>query len=142
MIEPLEAVHWDLAALLGDGDGEAIDTLLDEALERAGAFAERYRGALETIDGEGLAEAMRDLAAIYDLVGRADSYAALDFSTDTTDPARGALLARVEERSTALATQLLFFDLEWAALSDERAEELLEHDGLDFCRHHLRTARR
>jgi oligoendopeptidase F len=137
--EPLEAVRWDLADLI---EGAATETLLERALERAGAFAERYRGTLETIDGAGLAEAMHELAAIYDLVGRADSYASLDFSTDTTDPARGALLARVQERSTVLATRLLFFELEWAALSDDRAEELLGHDGLDFCRHHLRTARR
>jgi oligoendopeptidase F len=137
--EPLDAVRWDLADLIDDGTTE---TLLARALERAGAFAEHYRGALETIDGAGLAEAMHELAAIYDLVGRADSYASLDFSTDTTDPARGALLARVQEQSTALATRLLFFELEWAALSEDRAEELLGHGGLDFCRHHLRTARR
>ena len=141
-IEPLDAVRWDLADLLGGADDDPIGTMLDRAIERAGAFAERYRGALATIDGAGLAEAMNELAAIYDLVGRAESYAMLDFSTDTTDPARGALLARVEERSTALATQLVFFELEWAALSDARVDELLEHQGLDFCRHHLRTARR
>ena len=137
--ETPDAVRWDLADLIDDGTTEA---LLEHALERAGAFAERYRGALEAIDGAGLAEAMNELAAIYDLVGRADSYASLDFSTDTTDPVRGALLARVQEHSTTLATRLLFFELEWAALSDDRAEELLGHDGLDFCRHHLRTARR
>src|SRR3984957_13692080 len=141
-IEPLDAVRWDLADLLGGADDDPIGTMLDRAIERAGAFAERYRGALATIDGAGLAEAMSELAAIYDLVGRAESYAMLDFSTDTTDPARGALLARVEERSTALATQLVFFELEWAALSDGRVDELLDHQGLDFCRHHLRTARR
>src|SRR3984957_3465000 len=141
-IEPLDAVRWDLADLLGGADDDPIGTMLDRAIERAGAFAERYRGALATIDGAGLAEAMGELAAIYDLVGRAESYAMLDFSTDTTDPARGALLARVEERSTALATQLVFFELEWAALSDARVDELLDHPGLDFCRHHLRTARR
>ncbi len=37
---------------------------------------------------------------------------------------------------------LLFFELEWAALSDERAEELLAGEDLDFCRHHLRNVRR
>ncbi len=141
-IEPLDAVRWDLADLLGGAEDDPIGTLLERALERAGAFAERYRGALATIDGAGLAEAMNELAAIYDLVGRAESYAMLDFATDTTDPPRGALLAHVEERSTALATTLIFFELEWAALSDERVDELLEHDDLDFCRHHLRSARR
>jgi oligoendopeptidase F len=140
--EPLEAVRWDLGDLIAGTGEAATDALLDSALERAGAFAKRYRGTLETIDGGELAEAMSELAAIYELVGRADAYASLDFSTDTTDPARGALVARVHERSTTLATQLLFFELEWAQLSDERVEELLPHAGLDFCRHHLRTARR
>jgi oligoendopeptidase F len=140
--EPLESVHWELADLVGGGGAGDVDALLDQALERAGAFEEGYRGALATIDGAGLAVAMTELGEIYDLVGRADSYASLDYSTDTIDPARGALVARVQERSTELATQLLFFELEWAALSDERVEALLEHDGLDFCRHHLRTARR
>ena len=65
---------------------------------------------------------MRELAEIHDLVGRAGSYAALRFSTDTADPARGALLQRVQERGTAIETTLLFFELEWAALPDERAE--------------------
>ena len=39
--------------------------------------------------------------------------------------ARGALLQRVQERGTELETKLLFFDLEWAALDDARADELL-----------------
>ena len=137
-----EEVHWNLADLL-DGQGEErVGTLLDEALERSEAFAERYRGALQTIDGAGLGEAMEELGAINDLVGRAGSYAGLRFSTDTADPQRGALLQSVQERGTKLETLLLFFELEWTALDDARAEELLSADGLDFCRHHLRNLRR
>jgi len=48
----------------------------------------------------------------------------------------------VQEQETALETTLLFFELEWAALADERVEELLAGEGLDFCRHHLRNVRR
>jgi oligoendopeptidase F len=58
------------------------------------------------------------------------------------DPANGALLQKAQERATAIETTLLFFELEWAALPEERAEELLAGEGLDFCRHHLRTLRR
>jgi oligoendopeptidase F len=36
----------------------------------------------------------------------------------------------------------VFFELEWAALPEERAEELTVGAGLDFCRHHLRNVRR
>ena len=85
---------------------------------------------------------MQELAAIHDLVGRAGTYAALRFSTDTADPANGALLQLAQERGTAIETTLLFFELEWAALDEERAEELLAGEGLDFCRHHLRNVRR
>ena len=140
--EQVETVHWDLAELTDGGGAEAVDALLGRAVERARAFAERYRGALERIDGAELAQAMGELAEIYDIVGRADSFASLDFSTDTADPARGALVALTDERSTELSTLLLFFELEWAALSDERVEELLAHEDLAFCRHHLRSARR
>jgi oligoendopeptidase F len=55
---------------------------------------------------------------------------------------RGALLQRMQEQATAIETALLFFELEWAAVDDDRAEELLATPGLDFARHHLRTARR
>ena len=36
----------------------------------------------------------------------------------------------------------MFFELEWAALDDDRAEALLAADGLDKARHYLRNARR
>ena len=48
----------------------------------------------------------------------------------------------MQERATEIETLLLFFELEWAALDDERAEELLASPGLDFCHHYLRSARR
>ena len=138
----LERAAWDLEPLV-DGEGEAgVGRRLEEALTRAQAFAERYAGKLGELDGAGLAEAMRALAEIYELVGRAGTYAGLRFSTDTADPANGALLQMVQERETAIETTLLFFELEWAALAEGRAEGLLVDPGLDFCRHHLRNVRR
>ena len=120
-----------------------MDRLLDEADQRADAFARRYAGAVADLgSSQELAEAMRELVEVNERVARAASYAMLRFAVDTADPARGALLQRVRERATAIETRLLFFDLEWAALDDERASELLAGDGLEFCRHHLRTQRR
>ncbi len=138
----LQRTAWDLEPLV-DGDGpDGVERRLADALERARAFAGRYAGKLGELDSEGLREAMQELAVIHELVGRAGTYAALRFSTDTADPANGALLQLAQERGTAIETTLLFFELEWAALTDERAEQLLAGEGLDFCRHHLRIARR
>ncbi|HEY1832896.1 MAG TPA: M3 family oligoendopeptidase [Solirubrobacteraceae bacterium] len=138
----LQEMAWDLEPLV-DGEGEAgVQRRLDEGLERAKAFAATHAGKLNELDGAGLKAAMDELAAINELLARAGYYAALRFSTDTADPATGALLQRVQEQETAIQTTLLFFELEWAALDDERAELLLAGDGLDFCAHHLRNVRR
>ena len=138
----LDATAWDLEPLV-EGEGEqGVERRLAEALERSQAFSERYAGKLDGLNGAGLAEAMEEMAGIFDLLGRAGSYAALRFSTDTSDPAAGALMQKAQEQSTAIETTLLFFELEWAALSDERAEELLGAESLDFCRHHLDNVRR
>ena len=134
-------VAWDLEPLV-DGRGEpGVDALLDDADRVAASIAER-RGTVAALDGGELAAVMQELASLAELVGRAGSYAQLRFSVDTTDPACGALLQRVEERATAINTKTLFFDLEWAAVPDERAEELLSDDRLAFCRHYLTAARR
>src|SRR4051812_19362734 len=135
----LEAASWNLEPLL---DGRSGDELLDDAGERAQAFAESHRGTLAGIDAPGLAAAMHELEGIYDRVGRAGSYASLSFSLDTEDPERGALMQRTRERSTAIETAVLFFELEWNELPDERVEELLGSDELAFCRHYLNTVRR
>ena len=142
----LEGVAWDLAPLL-EGAGEdqaqdAADRVLEQAQERADAFAQRYAGKVGELDGAGLAEAMRELADLHDAVGRVGNYAMLWFSTDTADPRRGALLQRIQERGTQIETRLLFWELEWAAVDDARADTLLEHPELEFARHHLRQARR
>ncbi len=138
----VESVAWDLAPLL-DGKGEAaVDSMLDDAQRRADAFAERHAGRVAELDGPALVEAMRELGELQELAGRVGSFAMLEFSTDTSDPARGARLAKVQERGTAVETKLIFFELEWAALDDDAADELLSTEGLDFCRHHLRSSRR
>jgi oligoendopeptidase F len=142
-IDPeLQDTAWDLEPLV-DGEGEAgVRRRLSDALERAQTFAARHAGRLGELDSAGLREAMNELAAIYELVARAGYFAALRFSTDTAEPANGALLQSVQEQETAIQTTLLFFELEWAALSDEHAEKLLAGEGLDFCGHHLRNVRR
>jgi oligoendopeptidase F len=155
----LLGTEWDLSPLLGEA---SVRDLLEEASERAARFASEYVGRVAQLDAEGLRAAMLELEAINELIGRVGSYVSLQFATDTADPERGAELQLFQERATEVETQLLFFELEWAALPDERAEELLsapdesgaagssqagrragrEPHGMDFCGHYLRSLRR
>jgi oligoendopeptidase F len=139
-VDTLDDVAWDLSHL-ADGS-EGVEALLASARAGAEAFAAEHRGRLDALDSAGLAAAMHALADIEEEVGRAYAYAALAFATNTADPPRGALLQKVQEQATGIQTQLVFWDLEWAALPDDRAAELLRGDELDFARHHLKSARR
>ena len=134
-------VTWDLSHLLDGDDDHAVEALLAAAEQQAEALASE-RGRIRAFDSEALHGFMTGLAALQDALGRAGSYASLRFATDVTDPARSALMQQVQERGTAIHTSLLFFELEWAALDDAHAAELLADERLDFCRHHLELARR
>ena len=131
-------VAWDLEPLL---DGHSVDDLLDRAEGVADQLA-NLRGTIAEMTAGALADAMHLSAELEDLQGRAGYYAMLRFSEDTQDPERGAEMMKVQERGTAIAAKLVFLELEWAALPDERVDELLADPVLDFCAHHLRSARR
>src|SRR3954470_641406 len=111
-------VEWNLAPLVDGGGDDAVAELLDEAARRARDFSAAYAGKVAEFDSDTLREAA------------------------TEDPATGALLQDAQERGAAVETELLFFDLEWQALPEERAEQLLQGDGLEFVAHHLRVSRR
>ena len=89
-------VSWDLEPLL---DGSSVDALLERA-EALAAELTGLRGRVASLDRAGLAAAMRRLGEVQELLGRAGNYASLRFATDTVDPARGALMQKVQERST------------------------------------------
>ena len=139
----LEAAVWDLGPFLPVGYTDAragLLALLDEA-DALCLIVEASRGSIADIDAPALAELMSLVAQVGDRVGRAGSYVELDHSTNTGDEARGALVALVQERATAIGNRILFVDLEWAAMADTRAHELLASAELCFCAHHLETAR-
>jgi len=138
----LQSTEWDLDELVEGKGQDGVERQLDAAVELSDEFAAAYSGRLAELDSAELATAMRQLETIHDLAGRAASYASLRFATDTADPKRGALLQLVQERGTQIETKLLFFELEWAALDDERTDELLQADELAFAAHYLRSQRR
>jgi oligoendopeptidase F len=137
-----EEVAWDLSDLYAGPDDPALESDLGEAERGAAAFRERYHGQVGELDAGRLAEAVAEHERIDSIGARIGVFAYLRFATDMADPERGALLARVQERGAQLQTQLLFFGLEWAALEEGHAEELLASGALDHWRHYLRSLRK
>ncbi len=65
-----------------------------------------------------LAEAVTAYEALQDLIGRVMSYASLLYASDTSDTARAKFYGDAQEKVTALAGDLLFFELELNRLDD------------------------
>jgi oligoendopeptidase F len=135
-------VRWDLADLYPDPADAAIERDLDTAEAAATRFAERYRGRVAQLDASALAKAVDELEALLEPPSRAGAYAGLRFAADTASPANGALLQRVQERSSAVRNAVVFFQLEWVALDDAAAAKLLADPLLARRRHLLESMRR
>lgn len=137
-----EAVEWDLTDLYESPDDPKLNEEVADAERSTAAFRERYHGNVAALDAAGLAEAVAEHERIESSMDRPLTYAHLRFATNMADPARGALVARLQEKAAALETQLLFFALEWAAVDDASADALLESSELDHWRHFLRSLRK
>ena len=115
--------EWRLDDLYSGMDSPVFAADMQRAAEEAKAFAETYRGKLAAIAkdsaaGEKLGAAVRGYEAIQDLIGRIMSYAGLVYAGDTSDPARAKFYGDAQEKVTALAGDLLFFELELNRLDD------------------------
>ncbi len=133
-------VHWDLSRIVEDA--AAARTLLDESLAACDAFAERYRGRMAELDAGELAEALAQLADISNALGRVGSYAGLRRAVDVNDDEARDLEAVVEQGSVRASNALRFFELDWIALEDDRAQALADAPEVEADRHHLLSMRR
>jgi oligoendopeptidase F len=139
--------EWRLTDLYSGMDAPKFAADMQSAAEQAKKFSGDYRGKLHSLaeggDGaDALAGAVRGYEAIQDLVGRIMSYASLMYAGDTSDPARAKFYGDAQEKVTALAGDLLFFELELNRLDDSKLNELMQAPALGHYRPWLDDVRK
>ena len=127
--------EWNLTDLYSAIDAPEVRRDLDRARSEAVAFEAAYKGKLAELvrrpDGGGLlAEAIRRLEALDDLIGRLMSFASLVHAGDTTDPTRTKFFGDVQDEITAISLHLLFFTLELNRIDDDLLEAAMADPGL------------
>jgi oligoendopeptidase F len=137
-----EEVAWDLSDLYAATDDPAIDRDLDEANARADKLGEAYRGRIADLNPGEMLALIEGYEAVGELAARVGTYAYLHWSTNTEDPARGALVQKVNERGAQLQQKLVFVEVEWANAPDEAAQKLIDDPALAHYQHWLEMARR
>src|SRR5258708_34317507 len=116
-----ESVRWDLTDLFKSPTDQAIEATLAEALRRAQAFEERYKGKVVSLPPQEFAAMMRQLEDDEELAAKPDVYAYLLHSQNTGDPAAGRLLARVREPGPERGSHGVFFTPELAQANHKQA---------------------
>jgi len=137
-----EGVTWNLGDLYASGTDPRIDADLGEADRRADAFAAAWRGRVASLGAKDMAGLLAEYEAIAELGAKPGEYAGLSWSTQSDDPARGALLQRAIERGSRLRQKLVFLDIEWANAPEAAAERLIADPLVARWKHWLVTSRR
>ncbi|MDC4206439.1 MAG: M3 family oligoendopeptidase [Candidatus Manganitrophus sp.] len=135
---------WNLSDLYQGIDDPKIEADLRDSLQQAERFEQQYRGRIlsDEMTGKRFFEALEELESIRERVDRVLAYAYLVFAADTQNPKHGALLQRTQERFTELQRHLLFFELEWTAVPEKKAEEGMQAPELSRYRHFLESIRK
>jgi oligoendopeptidase F len=137
-----DGVTWNLSDLYPALESPALTLDLDAALGRARAFEAAYRGRIEPgPDVRLLVAALTELEGLYEQMDRPAVYAGLLHAAKTDDPKNGALLMQTRERRTAINKHLIFFDLEWIQVPDDKAAALCADPALVRYRHFLEQKR-
>ncbi len=130
-----ETVRWNLADLYPDAG--TLRAALHETLGAAERLADTYRGRIAGLSADETRALMETLEGLHDAMGRAFTYAYLGWSTDTADPASGALLQEVREAYARFQQALVFVEVEWAALPADEAQARAQAPALARFRHAL-----
>ncbi len=133
--------EWDLSDLYGGPEDAALAGDLKEIEAKAQSFRGRYEGGLAKLSGPGFAEALEAYQDLQERLGRVMSFAQLLHSGDMNDPEVGRFYQTMQERVTAISTNLLFFSLELNRLEDAPLAATLDHPAMARWRPWVRDQR-
>ena len=122
--------EWNLDDLYPGMASPELEADLAAAQAEADAFAARYRGRLASLDGAGLAEAIRGYERLDERLARAMSYADLVHSGNMMDNAVGRFYQSTQERVTDISSVTLFFTLELNRIDDAVIERQIADPAL------------
>ena len=138
-------IRWNLGDYYTSPDDPAVEKDLKKTLHLALAFEKNYKGIFDRkpeVTGAVLARIVKDYEEILALRDRPYVYAYLLFSGNTQEPAYGRMLQMMQQRSTEISKHLIFMNLEWCAIDEKKAQNLVNDKQVALWKHFLQALRR
>ena len=136
-----ENILWDLSDLYKGIDDPQFLEDQTTILSRCQAFSECYRGRIAFLSAPEFKQMLQEYESIQDAAGKLGSFTYLLWSTDTQNPAYGKAVQASNELGAKLSQLLVFFRVEWLALDENKAQDLIQADELSAYTHYLETSR-
>jgi oligoendopeptidase F len=136
-----EEIHWDLSDLYLSPDDPALAGDRESVLLEAEEFSGKYRGRIAKLTKEEFLDSLREYEQIIQKLRKIGSYSHLKWTVNTEDPELGKLMQQANELGSEISQKLVFFDVEWLKVDEEKAEEWIESKELESYRHYLRISR-
>ncbi len=134
-------VLWDLQSLYPSMDASEIQQDMYRCREFAETLAAEITGRVADLDALTLNAAVQRFEAIDIILARLETFAFLQFITQTGDAAASALLQQVEELAAHVGKLTIFFRLEWNRLDVKQVQQQLQQPVLHHYGHYLQTLR-
>jgi len=135
-------IIWDLTHLYNSMDNKKVKEDMQKCRKEALSIRNKYAGHVSELKADNLTKLVSDLEKVAVTLGRLSSFAYLNFATHVSDPEKGAFLQKFTEFSSEVEKELVFFDIEWAEVPEERSKTILAGDSLKHYRHYLESVRR
>ncbi|MGP1396731.1 MAG: M3 family oligoendopeptidase [Inquilinaceae bacterium] len=133
--------RWDLTHLYPARESKELEADLARATKLAKTLRDRHQGKVAALDGDGLAGMIRDYEAVDEVLARLMTYASLIYAEDTGDPANGRFYQGMQEKVTAISSNLLFVTLEINRLDEADFKARLKSPALSHYGPWLRDVR-
>lgn len=135
---PATPPSWDLSDLFTSPNDPRIERLFVGLDRRCRAFVKTTRDKLtRNISAHKLLKAIQTYESILQDLIKPEIYAHLLFTTHAADQSIGAFLQRMKTRTTAIAQQIVFFDVELSQMSTKQLKQYAAHPVLQNYRHYL-----
>jgi len=135
-------VLWDLRDLYQGIDDSRIHDDMEKCKKSAIEIVDKYSGRISELTAVELFDAVSKYEYFNIILGKLSAFAYLYFSIHVNDPEAGAFLQRINEFCSMVNKDVVFFDIDWANVPDEKADDLLADPVLKHYRHYLQSARR
>jgi oligoendopeptidase F len=123
---------WNLDDLYPGPQSKVVQADLERAATEARRMKQRYQGKLAALaeDGAALAEAVVAYESLSETIGKIGSYAGLLYAADTSNVENAKFYGDIQDRITAITTDLIFFELEFNRIEEAALARALEAPAL------------